>query len=132
MRRPARLLFALAVLAGLASAPGCGESVELAPIECSDGYMAPATEGCLDHGGARDPFMESVNAYLDAFPDDEPVGYVCGDGWLSTSVGETGACSWHDGVYGYVYADGTRFLTEGRARLVHPDGTTEYLPPISP
>ena len=32
----------------------------------------------------------------------ERVGAVCNDGWISSATG-SGACSWHDGVYQWIY-----------------------------
>lgn len=132
MRRTLGSVLLLAL--GLLGLVGCSAPQELPPIECSDGYMAPATEGCsAAHGGARNEFKESIYALLDALPDAEPTAYLCGDGWLSTSVGDPGACSWHNGVYGLVYPDGTQWITEGgRLRLIHPDGEVEYIPTITP
>jgi hypothetical protein len=132
-----RLRAAVVVACLTASLSGCGSGdVTTDPgVVCNDGYTAHPDfgrdeDGCGPHGGARDEFLERVDAFLAAYPDGPAANYVCADGWRSLAVYRQGACSHHGGVASLQWPDGTQVFigADGHSSYVrHPDGTRQSL-----
>lgn len=106
------------------------ESEDLPGILCNDGYVAHPDyghdeDGCGPHGGARNEFIDGLNAYLDAAPNTPASHYVCRDGWISRALYQQGACSHHGGVWRLGWPDGTEIILNGPGApaVVRPDGT---------
>lgn len=129
MRRAAASLIAATIV----FVSGCsdGGSPPEPVVTCNDGYVAHPSysrdrHGCGSHGGAANLSMDALDAYLEDFPLDSPIAYLCHDGWRSTAIGQQGACSSHGGIVRTVHADGTQFIVDGadRGTIIKPDGST--------